>query len=381
MAVISKSRLDFFRWLIVVEGVEATPGAHTWWGGNLATAGEFPVALSRPLQLVYSVHDYPASVYRQSWFDDAAYPENLHEVWQKHWAYLVDDGGVPVLLGEFGTFAETEEDKAWLKTILAFTEAKKLSFAFWCLNPNSADTGGILLDDWKTPHALKMATLRPYFVAARSSTDAAVPFLRQEGRIVLGSKGKQKIEALEAALAALTYSGKTSERGRSSGGALNWLFSLPVDQRARAVCPVAVSSLINEQPWGFEETLQGALNRLAAAKSVDPGGLLFVAVENGLVDVAGETYDFAWVVAEDSKSGTIARAMSTTVRFPDELCDAVRTPEAAKVTTVGSLIAAATAGCDPQDPHTLLTSHAVSRKEILQQAILVCLGQLATLAS
>ena len=26
----------------------------------------------------------------------------------------------------------------------------KLHFSYWCLNPNSGDTGGILQDDWTT---------------------------------------------------------------------------------------------------------------------------------------------------------------------------------------------------------------------------------------
>ena len=37
-----------------------------------------------------------------------------------------------------------------------------LSFAYWCLNPNSGDTGGLLLDDWRSPHAAKRAALAPY---------------------------------------------------------------------------------------------------------------------------------------------------------------------------------------------------------------------------
>lgn len=31
---------------------------------------------------------------------------------------------------------------------------------YWALNPDSGDTGGILLDDWKTVHEGKMALLQ-----------------------------------------------------------------------------------------------------------------------------------------------------------------------------------------------------------------------------
>ena len=55
-------------WLIVVEGVESHGGQNYWWGGNLAGAGAAPVRLNVANRLVYSPHDYPASVYPQSWF-------------------------------------------------------------------------------------------------------------------------------------------------------------------------------------------------------------------------------------------------------------------------------------------------------------------------
>ena len=49
--------------LIIVEG----NGVNYWWGGNLQGAAQYPVVLSLPQQLVYSVHDYGPSVYNQTW--------------------------------------------------------------------------------------------------------------------------------------------------------------------------------------------------------------------------------------------------------------------------------------------------------------------------
>ena len=37
--------------------------------------------------------------------------------------------------------------------------SKGLGYAYWCLNPNSGDTGGILYDDWSTVNYQKMAYL------------------------------------------------------------------------------------------------------------------------------------------------------------------------------------------------------------------------------
>ena len=89
-------------WLIVVEGVDKVGDDQYWWGGNLMGAKDNPVRLSQPDQLVYSAHDYGPGVYRQGWFDAPNFPENMPDLWTKHWAYLNQTDTAPVLLGEFG---------------------------------------------------------------------------------------------------------------------------------------------------------------------------------------------------------------------------------------------------------------------------------------
>jgi endoglucanase len=149
-------------WLVFVEGVQCFgPGGVatsrqgatcTWWGGNLEGARSFPVRLAVPNRVVYSAHDYPASVFAQSWFSDPSYPANLPGVWERFWAFLHVDDVAPVLLGEFGTKLETTSDRRWLDSLTHFlgTGAAGLHWTFWSWNPNSGDTGGLLRDDWRT---------------------------------------------------------------------------------------------------------------------------------------------------------------------------------------------------------------------------------------
>ncbi len=139
-------------WLIVVEGVESYAGQNYWWGGNLAGAGAAPVRLNVPNRLVYSGHDYPASVYAQTWFSAPDYPANLPALWDAKWGYLHRTGVAPVLLGEFGTKLETASDKQWLTTLANYlgTGVDGIHWTFWSWNPNSGDTGGILNADWQT---------------------------------------------------------------------------------------------------------------------------------------------------------------------------------------------------------------------------------------
>lgn len=150
-------------WLIFVEGVQCWgPGGAatsrqgtttcTWWGGNLEGAATAPVRLTVANRVVYSAHDYPASLFAQTWFSDPAYPTNLPSVWRRFWGYLHEQDTAPVLLGEFGSRLQTTSDRRWLDTLTRYlgTGAEGISWTFWSWNPNSGDTGGILRDDWRT---------------------------------------------------------------------------------------------------------------------------------------------------------------------------------------------------------------------------------------
>ncbi len=147
--------------LIIVEGVEKVGSDFYWWGGNLRGAGAAPVELAVPGRVVYSPHDYPASIYPQTWFSAPDYPANLPGVWDAAWGYLAAGGTGAILIGEFGTKYQTESDRQWLGALAGYIGENQLSFTYWSLNPNSGDTGGILADDWQTVNEDKMAVIRP----------------------------------------------------------------------------------------------------------------------------------------------------------------------------------------------------------------------------
>jgi mannan endo-1,4-beta-mannosidase len=147
-------------WLVVVQGVARYGDRSTWWGGNLAGAAQNPVVLDRPDKLVYSAHDYPASVHAQPWFAAPDYPANLPAVWDEFWGFLVRDNTAPVVIGEFGGKLATSADRTWLESLLGYLEARGIGWIYWSLNPNSGDTGGILKDDWLTVEDEKIKLLR-----------------------------------------------------------------------------------------------------------------------------------------------------------------------------------------------------------------------------
>lgn len=150
--------------LIVVEGVEAYPkegydysncGEFTtycnWWGSNLRGVKDHPISISPPDKLVYSVHEYGPDIYMQPWFKKDFDQTTLYEdCWYPNWYYIVDEGIGPMLIGEWGGKLVNEDNKKWFEAIAGFIGENKLHHTFWSFNPNSADTGGLMLEDWKT---------------------------------------------------------------------------------------------------------------------------------------------------------------------------------------------------------------------------------------
>ncbi|WP_420593722.1 cellulase family glycosylhydrolase [Deinococcus sp.] len=170
--------------LIIVEGVSCFgPGGATdstadcnWWGGNLQGAKAFPVRLNVANRLVYSAHDYANSVsVGQPWLTSPNFPNTLAPHWDKNWGYLLKQNIAPVLVGEFGSTLQDAQDKVWLPALLKYMQDNGASWTYWSLNPNSGDTKGLLLDDWKTLDPVRYNVVKPYFVALAGGTTPPPP--------------------------------------------------------------------------------------------------------------------------------------------------------------------------------------------------------------
>lgn len=197
------------RWLVVIQGVghcrksggsgeckwPSAPGhqnmeVNTWWGEvrrlrppataarpwhaphspalmpaqNLQGASSFPVRRSIALpdgasKVVYSPHTYGPATHDQPHFHDANFPNNQPGVWDLQWGHLVRNGVAPVLVGEFGGRYKGA-DKTLQDELVRYLEERQIGSFYWSLNPDSADTGG-LLTEWPTmtPENAKLAML------------------------------------------------------------------------------------------------------------------------------------------------------------------------------------------------------------------------------
>ncbi|MEM7553495.1 MAG: cellulase family glycosylhydrolase [Cyanobacteria bacterium P01_A01_bin.84] len=164
-------------WLIIVEGVGNVPGQKLsghWWGGNLENAGSYPIVLNLPNKVIYSPHEYGEGVHPASWFYESSFPNNLYERWEEGFHYIVKQGIAPILIGEFGGFKVDANSKEgiWQRQFVDFIAENQLSFIYWSWNPNSSDTGGVLLDDWKSVDKPKLQLLNKILIQDRPTTPA-----------------------------------------------------------------------------------------------------------------------------------------------------------------------------------------------------------------
>ena len=125
-----------------------------WWGGNLRGVKDYPIKMSTPekqSKIVYSPHDYGPSVYAQTWFDkDFSEETLLDDYWRGTWAYINEDDIAPLLIGEWGGFVDGTKNQKWMELLAAYMTKHHINHTYWCLNPNSGDTGGLLSHDFLT---------------------------------------------------------------------------------------------------------------------------------------------------------------------------------------------------------------------------------------
>lgn len=137
--------------LIVCEGPMnmqrslADPKTPAPWG-DLSLVKKYPVQLSVPNKLIYSVHDYPTEI--GAYKPDAG-PEKVAQM-NKVWGYLVRDHIAPVWIGEMGANMTTDDHRRWAKTLIDYANGELGGAG----GPTFGDGDqGIGIDWWFAGHA------------------------------------------------------------------------------------------------------------------------------------------------------------------------------------------------------------------------------------
>lgn len=108
--------------------------------------------------VIYGRSVYPQPQFSQPGFR-ALFPTNLIPLYDQYWAFIPDQTGRAVVVGEWGG-DYTGQDATWQDFFGGFLGSRGLTGTFyWTLNPTSAKTGGILADDWSTLKQDKLSLL------------------------------------------------------------------------------------------------------------------------------------------------------------------------------------------------------------------------------
>lgn len=131
-----------------------------------------------------------------------------------------------------------------------------------------------------------------------------------------------------------------------------------------------ISSGVSEQPYGDEETYEGAFNRANNAKLVFPEADYWVGIEGGVDLVEGEMHAFAWVVVID-KEGKVGKAKTSTFFLPKAIVELVES--GMELGEADDKVFQRINSKQENGAVGILTNGAVDRKEYYQQAVVLAL--------
>lgn len=141
-----------YKGLIFFEGLQDVYDAA--WGGSFALMDH---VINMNNKLVFSPHAYGPSVRGQSTYGDG---ENNFDRWFGYLKTLFDNA---IVIGEYGGYYnldQTNQDYWWHNRLVDYLiKINQRNTFYWCLNPDSSDTKGILYDDWTYPNYQKLTLL------------------------------------------------------------------------------------------------------------------------------------------------------------------------------------------------------------------------------
>ncbi|WP_276496335.1 inosine/xanthosine triphosphatase [Pontibacter litorisediminis] len=133
--------------------------------------------------------------------------------------------------------------------------------------------------------------------------------------------------------------------------------------------PASVPSGVADQPMTEQETLQGALNRVANAKALQPDADFWVGLEGGVEVIGGDLATFAWVVVQDREQ--TGKARSGTFFLPQKVRKLVE--QGVELGEANDRIFSHSNSKQKGGAIGILTHNVVDRRELYEQAVVLAL--------
>ncbi len=133
--------------------------------------------------------------------------------------------------------------------------------------------------------------------------------------------------------------------------------------------PVSVPSGVADQPLTEQETLQGALNRVANAQEAHAEADFWVGIEGGVETMAGELTAFAWVVVRDREQ--LGRARSGTFFLPKAVQELVE--QGVELGEADDRVFGHANSKQKGGAVGILTQNVLDRRELYEQAVVLAL--------
>lgn len=83
----------------------------------------------------------------------------MPDIWTTHWGFIRSMNDAATTVGEWGG-SLSGSDATWMNAFASYLISNDVPDTwFWCINPDSGDTGGLLEYDWTTPVIPKLNLL------------------------------------------------------------------------------------------------------------------------------------------------------------------------------------------------------------------------------
>lgn len=133
--------------------------------------------------------------------------------------------------------------------------------------------------------------------------------------------------------------------------------------------PASVPSGVADQPMTEQETLQGALNRVANARAQHPEADFWIGIEGGVDVINDDLATFAWVVVQDREQ--LGKARSGTFFLPQQVRELVE--QGVELGEANDRIFSHSNSKQKGGAIGILTHNVVDRRELYEQAVVLAL--------